>query len=90
MNDRPTDASSVSGYVAESYDGLDTAFSEVSHLPSRGYCDLYRAKRYGRWHLLKCLKQEHANDAAYQQMMRKEIEVLMSLQHSGVMQVMGM
>ena len=90
MNDRPTDASSVSGYVAESYDGLDTAFSEVSHLPSRGYCDLYRAKRYGRWHLLKCLKQEHANDAAYQQMMRKEIEVLMSLQHSGVMQIMGM
>ncbi len=89
MSDNHSD-SSVSGYVAESYDGLDTAFSEVSHLPSRGYCDLYRAKRYGRWHLLKCLKQEHANDAAYQQMMRKEIEVLMSLQHSGVMQVMGM
>ena len=89
MSDNHSD-SSVSGYVAESYDGLDTAFSEVSHLPSRGYCDLYRAKRYGRWHLLKCLKQEHASDAAYQQMMRKEIEVLMSLQHSGVMQVMGM
>ena len=89
MSDNHLD-SSVSGYVAESYDGLDIAFSEVSHLPSRGYCDLYRAKRYGRWHLLKCLKQEHASDAAYQQMMRKEIEVLMSLQHSGVMQVMGM
>ena len=89
MSDNHSD-SSVSGYVAESYDGLDIAFSEVSHLPSRGYCDLYRAKRYGRWHLLKCLKQEHASAAAYQQMMRKEIEVLMSLQHSGVMQVMGM
>lgn len=46
----------MSGYVTESYEGLDTAFSEVSQLPSRGYCDLYRAKRYGRWYLLKCLK----------------------------------
>ena len=82
--------SSVSGYVSESYEGLDTAFSEVSQLPSRGYCDLYRAKRYGRWYLLKCLKAEVRDDAAYQQMLRKELEVLMRLQHPGVMQVMGM
>ena len=47
--------SSVSGYVTESYEGLDTAFSEVSQLPSRGYCDLYRAKRYGRWYVCQCL-----------------------------------
>ncbi len=38
--------SSVSAYVAKSYEGLDTAFSEVSQLPSRGYCDLYRVKRF--------------------------------------------
>ena len=65
--------SSVSAYVAESYEGLDTAFSEVSQLPSRGYCDLYRAKRYGRWYLLKCLKTEVRDDAAHQQMLRKEL-----------------
>ena len=59
-------------------------------MPSWGYCDLYRAKRYGRWFLLKCLKQEHEADAAYQQMLRKELEVLMRLQHPGVMQAMGM
>ena len=82
--------SSVSGYVAESYEGLDTAFSEVSQLPSRGYCDLYRAKRYGRWYLLKCLKAEFRDDAAHQQMLRKELEVLMRLQHPGVMQALGM
>ena len=33
MTDNNTE-SSVSGYVAESYEGLDTAFSEVSRLPS--------------------------------------------------------
>lgn len=82
--------SSVSGYIVESYEGLDTSFSEVTEVPSRGYCDLYRAKRYGRWYMLKCLKQIHATDAAYQQMLRKELEVLMQLQHPGVMQAMGM
>ena len=80
----------MSGYVTESYEGLDTAFSEVSQLPSRGYCDLYRAKRYGRWYLLKCLKAEVRDDAAHQQMLRKELEVLMRLQHPGVMQALGM
>ncbi len=90
MNNRPIDDSSVSAYITENYEGLDTTFGEVSHLPSRGYCDLYRAKRYGRWYLLKCLRQEHAGDAAYQQMLRKELEVLMQLQHPGVMQASGM
>ena len=90
MNNRPIDDSSVSAYITENYEGLDTMFGEVSHLPSRGYCDLYRAKRYGRWYLLKCLRQEHAGDAAYQQMLRKELEVLMRLQHPGVMQASGM
>lgn len=80
----------MSAYITENYEGLDTAFSEVSHLTSRSYCDLYRAKRYGRWFLLKCLKKEHEADAAYQQMLRKELEVLMRLQHPGVMQAVGM
>ena len=84
------DDCSVSGYIVESYEGLDTAFSEVTAVASRGYCDLYRAKRYGRWYLLKCLRQEHAGDAAYQQMLRKEVEVLMQLQHPGVLQAVGM
>ena len=56
MNNRPIDDSSVSAYVTESYEGLDTAFSEVTAVASRGYCDLFRAKRYGRWYMLKCLR----------------------------------
>lgn len=89
MNNDYTE-SSVSAYVTESYEGLDTAFSEVMQVSSRGYCDLYRAKRYGRWYLLKCLKAEVRDDAAHQQMLRKELEVLMRLQHPGVMQAVGM
>ena len=84
MND---DASS---YLPSDYEGFSTAFTEVEALPSSGYCSLYKAKRYGRWYLLKCLKPELAADAAYQQLLRKEFEILMRLQHPAVMQVVGM
>ena len=82
--------SSTSAYLTSGYEGLDTRFGDFSTMAGQGYCDLYRAKRYGRWFLLKCLKAEHQDDAAHQQMLRKELEVLMRLQHPGVMQVVGM
>ena len=82
--------SSASGFLTAHYEGLDTDFGDFSALPSQGYCDLYRAKRYGRWYLLKCLKAKHQDDAAHQQMLRKELEILMRLQHPGVMQAVGM
>ena len=85
-----TDESSTSGYLTESYEGLSTSFTDIERRPSRGYCDLYRAKRYGRWFLLKCLTPEHQDDEAYRQMLRKELEVLMRLQHPGLMMAVGM
>ena len=81
---------SVSGYLSDQYEGLTAAFSEVEQLSAEGYCALYRAKRYGRWYLLKCLRPEHQDDEAYRQMLRKELEILMRLQHPAVMQVVGM
>ena len=82
--------SSASGFLTEEYEGLSRVFADVEQLPSTGYCDLYRAKRFGRWYLLKCLRPEHQGDEAYRQMLRKELEILMRLQHPGVMQVVGM
>lgn len=85
-----TDESSTSGYLTEGYEGLSTTFTDIERRPSRGYCELYRAKRYGRWFLLKCLTPEHQGDEAYRQMLRKELEVLMRLQHPGLMMATGM
>lgn len=80
----------VSGYIVSDYEGLSSTFSEITELPSAGFCRLFKAKRYGRWFLLKCLKSQFAADAAYQQMLRKEFEILMRLQHPSVMQAVGM
>ncbi len=79
----------TSGYITTEYEGIHSDFTEMEALPSSGTCDLFKAKRYGRWYLLKCLKVAHAADAAYQQMLRKEFEISITLQHSAVMQVTG-
>lgn len=49
-----TDESSTSGYLTEGYEGLSTTFTDIERRPSRGYCERYRAKRYGRWLATVC------------------------------------
>ena len=79
----------TSGYITIEYEGISSDFTDIEALPSSGTCDLFRAKRYGRWYLLKCLKAKYATDSACQQMLRKEFEIVISLQHTSVMQVTG-
>ena len=82
---------SSSKYLVDDYEGISTDFIDVEMLPSRGgYCDLFKAQRYGRWYLLKCLTEQKATFPVYQQMFRKEFEIAVSLQHQTVMQVMGL
>jgi hypothetical protein len=70
MNDHD---SSTSKFLVDDYEGISSDFIEMEPLPSReGYCDLFKAKRYGRWYLLKCLKEKEATYPVYQQMFRKE------------------
>ena len=83
-------SSSISEIITADYEGVSRAFTEITPLPSKGYCDLFKAKRYGRWFLLKCLKQQHHSDPTYQQLLRKEMEVLMSMQHHAIIQAYGM
>ena len=78
----------ISGYLdsCTDFEGVSIEFTDVEPLPSHGYCDLYKAKRYSRWYLLKCLKANLTPDPAFHEMLRKEFGILIRLQHSGVMQ----
>ena len=82
----------ISGYLRSTtdFEGVSSDFTDVVPLPSPGYCDLYKAKRYSRWYLLKCLKQNLTSDPAYHEMLRKEFSIMMRLQHSGVLQASSM
>ena len=85
-----TNDTSASAFMVSQYEGINHEFTELQELPSRGYCCLMKAKRYGRWFLLKFLKPQYRAQTVYQQMLRKEFEILMSLVHPSVLQVVGM
>ena len=79
-----------SSFLTDSFEGISPEFTDFHELSTEGYCRLLRAKRYGRWHVLKTLKGDNAQLTPFRQMMRKELEVLMQMQHPSVVQAMGM
>lgn len=70
---------------------MTSSFVEITLLyeSSRGYGRLYKAKRMGKWFVLKCLKKEYAENPLYQALLRKEFEVGYSLSHPHIVQTVG-
>lgn len=81
--------SSASSYLTDSFEGISRQFTDVEILNTSEVNVVAKAKRYGRWWLLKGLCKEVAGEAGYQQRLRKELEVLMLLQHPGVVTAVG-
>lgn len=81
---------SFSGFEAEAFGQLQRSFTDIQLITETATHRLYRAKRFGRWYLLKTLRPEHQGSAAHQQMLLKEMEVLMRLQHPGIVSCLGM
>lgn len=82
--------SSNSGYVHDSFEGIRRNFTDMEQLSMSQTNILLRAKRYGRWWMLKGLTPRAAEDAACRQMLRKEFETLMQLQHPNIVNVQGL
>ena len=81
--------SSASGYLSDSFEGISQTFTDVEILSTSEVNVVAKAKRYGRWWLLKGLRKEVAVEAGYQQRLRKELEILMLLQHPNVVAAYG-
>ena len=56
--------SSASGYLEDSYEGISRTFTDVEILSTSEVNVVAKAKRYGRWWLLKGLQQDAAGKAA--------------------------
>ena len=82
--------SSASGYITDSFEGISSQFTDVEILSTSEVNIVARAKRFGRWWLLKGLRKEVAGEAGYQQRLRKEFEILMQLQHPGLVMAVGL
>ena len=82
--------SSVSGYLTDGFEGIDHHFTNIEVIRYTEHNILAKAKRYGRWWMLKAIKAEEAKQTIFQQMLRKELEILMQMQHPNIVQVTGM
>lgn len=82
--------SSASGYITDSFEGISHTFTDVEILSTSDVNVVAKAKRYGRWWLLKGLRNEVAGEAACLQRLRKEFEILMQMQHPSVVTAYGL
>lgn len=83
-----TNDNSVSGIITTDNVMISAAFTEVEVIPSAGFSLLRKAKRFGKWWVLKSLKEEHRQDPLYQQLLQKEFDILNSMDHPNIVKAM--
>ena len=75
--------------VALAGDGLWSDV-ELMRESGSGMCAIYRAKRHGKWHVLKALKADYRDNPIAQAQQRKEFEIGYTLSHPGIATVIGL
>lgn len=80
---------SFSGIMEEMTEEVHRNFTEITLLHQTSVHQLYRAKRFGRWYLLKALIPELRDSDFHRQMLLKEMEVLIPLNHPNIVSCMG-
>lgn len=65
-------------------------FSDFTPIPCKGFNLLCKAKRYGRWWVLKGLKKPYHQDENYKNLLHKEFDILISLQHPNIVSAYSM
>lgn len=84
------DDSLVSEFLPPEECHVSSQFSEAEEIPTKAFSLLVRAKRNGQWWMLKGLKPEYRNDLVYQELLRKEYNLLSQLKHHDVVAVSSM
>lgn len=80
-----------SSYISEvAAEAVSEQFSDVTIEHTSGSNVVARAQRYGRWYMLKGLNDTSRDKAMPRQMLRKEFDILIRMQHPNVVQTLGM
>ena len=82
--------STDSGYIVDSFEGISRTFTDVETIHESEVNIVAKAKRYGRWWLLKSLRPELAQQENFRQRLRKEFELMAQLQHTSIVTVVGL
>ena len=80
-----------SGFTNGGDINISNRFTEITllHKSSNGYSKVYKAKRYGQWHVLKCLTKTAAKEVQYQTLLEKEFRIAYPLSHPNVVRTLG-
>jgi tRNA A-37 threonylcarbamoyl transferase component Bud32 len=79
-----SDPASSSGEVTSSFENISDVFIAYVEIPSGGFNRLYKAKRYGKWFVLKGLKSEFQRKAVYNELLTKEFELGVQMDHPNI------
>lgn len=79
-----SDPASSSGEVTSSFENISDVFTAYVEIPSGGFNRLYKAKRYGKWFVLKGLKSEFQRKAVYNELLTKEFELGVQMDHPNI------
>lgn len=87
------DRDSTSGFLSEHFEGVSQEFTEVTELRRTSHNILFKGKRRGQWWLLKGLLPEEQGQPVFEEMLRKECELLQRAQvpgHPSIVKTTGM
>lgn len=91
MTMNAVDNDSFSGYFGDSFEGIGLSFSSFEPIHQSNMFRVFKAERYGRRWVLKCLRDEYVDDETARQMLRKEFEIMnMVSGHPHVVSVVGL
>ena len=80
----------ASGIISPQEAHSSERFSDFTPIPCKGFNILCKAKRYGRWWVLKGLKEPYRQDENYKNLLHKEFDILISLQHPNIVSAYSM
>ena len=83
-----TDSTSTSGFLNP--EDLTSQWAEISLLQARRRNVLYRAKRYGRWFILKTLSEDCQDLTDYRLLQEREFQIGFSLHHPNIVETYSM
>ena len=76
-------------YLMSSSLSSQPKWTEIEHLPEwdEEFYDVYTAKKYGKWVMLKTLKERYRTDPRFQAMIEKEFDVRYNLAHPHIIMI---
>lgn len=74
----------------DGFEGVCEAFTDITVVRQTAHNVLARAKRNGKWWMLKGLLPEEADQPVFQEMLRKEYELMSKLKHPSIIEASAM